>query len=58
MVLFCSFMLTKMGMEPKMSMMAAMTMKAPKISTKLMLLNMVSIIEYYSTNNENAVQSA
>ena len=40
MVLFCSFMLMKMGMEPKMSIMAAMTMKAPKISTKLMLLNM------------------
>ena len=40
MVLCCSFMLMKMGMEPKISMMAAITMKAPKISTKLILLNM------------------
>ena len=41
MVLCCSFMLTKMGIEPKMSIMAAITMKELNISTKLMFLNIV-----------------
>lgn len=39
MVLFCSFMLMKIGMEPKISMMAAITINELKISTKLISPN-------------------